>query len=61
MLLNLWDESRRDSVLCGSTGCMDDNSYYQQLRIEVWNNFEVSISVQVYWIADLQILLKVLS
>jgi hypothetical protein len=36
LLLNLWDEDRRDSCLCGSQVCMNDNSYYQQLRVEGW-------------------------
>lgn len=33
-LLQLWDQDRLDSCLCGSSACMQTNNYYQQLRIE---------------------------
>eukprot|EP01094_Clydonella_sp_ATCC50884_P030386 TRINITY_DN9908_c0_g1_i1.p1 TRINITY_DN9908_c0_g1~~TRINITY_DN9908_c0_g1_i1.p1 ORF type:complete len:1085 (-),score=270.03 TRINITY_DN9908_c0_g1_i1:780-3968(-) len=34
VLLQLWDESRQDSVLCGSSTCASTNAYYTEVRIE---------------------------
>jgi hypothetical protein len=56
MLLQLWSEGRRDTVLCGSNVCMDSNSDYQQLSVEGWQplpNDDGAVPLYLYYSSDL--------
>jgi hypothetical protein len=51
-LMQLWDQDRLDSCLCGTYNCMQTNNFYQQVRIEGYQPLATApgaIPLNAYW------------